>query len=189
MEQEIWKDIKGYEGIYKISSLGNVMNVKTNLIKIPEKTWRGYLRMSLGAKKRKMVHRIVCEAFISNTHNLPIINHINGIKTDNRVENLEWCTQSYNVRHALNVLNVTPANRGNIGSKNKLSKMCKQIKNNKAIAIFYGASEAARITGINKSSIIEVCNNHRKSAGGYNWEWIPRKSTTPPNTESLNIKH
>jgi hypothetical protein len=125
-EVEIWKDVVGYEGIYQISSLGS--------LKVLARTWRsgrkgsqikhrdefimrpkpmrcGYFYFELykeavGAKR--YAHRIVALAHIPNPLNLPCVNHKNGIKTDNRVENLEWCTHSYNVKHGFDVLNRIP---------------------------------------------------------------------------------
>lgn len=120
---EIWKDIKGYEGYYQVSNLGNVRRLPT-IIKyknegfrnyppkdlIPEKTYDGYLRIVLmkeHKKQRFQIHRLVADAFIPNPENKEQVNHINGNKADNRVENLEWCTSSENARHAFDVLGHT----------------------------------------------------------------------------------
>lgn len=115
--EEIWKDIEGFEGYYQVSNLGRVKRLarimKNNLgkcqlkeiIKSPKKTKKGYLNLAL-TKDNKIVHtsihRIVATAFIPKKENCNIVNHLNGIKDDNRVENLEWTNASGNVRHALN---------------------------------------------------------------------------------------
>lgn len=115
MTTEIWKDVIGYEGLYQVSNLGNVKRIGSfrgvnkkylnNYNLNPLDNGKGYLRVKLtknNISKRYMLHRIIAEAFIKNVDNKPFINHINSNRKDNRIENLEWCTQSENVKHAVN---------------------------------------------------------------------------------------
>lgn len=108
---EIWKDIKGYEGKYQVSNLGRVKSLYliNRQAKIPRErilklghNLQGYPQIHLckdnKTSKSIFVHKLVAEAFIPNPDNLPVVNHKNEIKTDNRVENLEWCTQKNNVQ-------------------------------------------------------------------------------------------
>ncbi len=93
--EEVWKDIKGYEGLYQVSSLGKVKNLKYNKILRGTINKGGYLVVSLSKNnkpKKHYVHRLVAQTFIENN----IVNHKNFNKLDNRVENLEWCSQEYN---------------------------------------------------------------------------------------------
>jgi hypothetical protein len=112
MHKEIWKDIKGYEGLYQISNLGRVRSflvrghsvvgknpriLKQNL----KKTGYYHICLSLnGVQKFYTVHRLVINAFKKNPKKLKSINHKDGIKINNSVDNLEWCNQSENITHA-----------------------------------------------------------------------------------------
>lgn len=115
MEQEIWKDVNGWEGQYQVSNFGNVRSldkvirqfygsrtIKGRQLK-PQKTKWGYLLVTFSNKqnhKAYSVHQLVAKAFIPNPQNKPEVNHLNGVKTDNSVNNLEWCTEHENIRHA-----------------------------------------------------------------------------------------
>lgn len=110
--KEIWKDIKGYEGLYKISNLGKIKSlsrprnkyqfIEEHILKT-RLTHRGYELVSLskdGKLKSFYVHRLVAQTFIENPEKKSCVNHINGIKIDNQVNNLEWCSYSENMNHA-----------------------------------------------------------------------------------------
>lgn len=163
---EIWKDITGFVGLYKVSSLGNVQSLNYNrtgnikqLKPVPNK--KGYLQVLLcngKIRRRVLVHRIVAIEFIPNDKQLSEVNHINEIKTDNRAINLEWCDTLYN---------------NNYGTRNKrLSKAINQLTlSGELINTFEGIREAERITGIKNQSISQCCKGKYKTAGGYIWEY------------------
>lgn len=175
MIKEEWRDIYGFEGLYLISSLGNVKSierVKRNNAGIqrvderlrvltPDKD--GYLRVCLskdGLHYLKSVHRLVAEAFIPNPFNLPVVNHKNENKHDNRVENLEWCTVQYNTLYGT----------GRIKSAMKQGRSVEQLDlNGNVIEEFYSMGYAERATGIPQPNIHKVCIGARKTAGGYKW--------------------
>lgn len=172
--EEIWKDIKGYEGLYQVSNLGRVRKPTKNGFHYVKSSPRGsqrssktkekYMGVSLsknGIRKGFSVHRLVAEAFIQNEHNYPYINHINGIKDDNRVFNLEWCTQEQNVRHAYDVLNI----RNHYGSIKQYTKEGEFIKEYNSIR------DASRELGIHFGNIVKCAMRKRNIAGGYIWRF------------------
>lgn len=170
------KQIKDFPNYY-VSEQGDVYSRnynKTGRIKklINQKQKNGYMAVVLN-NKRLLIHRLVAEAFIPNPDNKPCVNHKNGIKTDNRVENLEWVTSSENNLHAYKILGRRPPRLDKKGKKCPFAKIVLQIKDGKILRRFFGAREAERETGIWATEITNCCNNKRnyKSAGGYQWKY------------------
>lgn len=197
MSFEIWKPIKGFEGLYEISNTGLVKSlrrevpnnggisiVKEKILK-PQKEKNGYLRIGLNKRNKKymfLIHRLVAESFISNVNNYAEINHKDGNKSNNNVDNLEWCSRSYNIKHSyINKLRNTDINRKNAKKmieKNKRKVVQKDLNGN-MINIFDSIKEAGELTNIDKTSICSVCKHkgYYKTAGGYIWEYYNTKET------------
>ena len=105
---EVWKDIPMYTGIYEVSTLGRVRSKVTNEFAKPFRNDKGYMIVKIylnGQVKNERVHRLVALTFISNPHNYPQVNHIDYDRTNNRVDNLEWCTGEQNIRHSIDHFN------------------------------------------------------------------------------------
>ncbi len=101
-KEEIWKDVVGYEGLYKVSNKGRLYSIKRKRKMNPTISKNGYKRVKLyinGKFKTVFVHRIVAKAFLNNPENYPVVNHLDENKLNNNVENLQWCTQKQNVNH------------------------------------------------------------------------------------------
>lgn len=124
---------------YDINENGEVKRIKTGLI-LKNKLNRGYFRIGLfnnGVQKWKTIHRLVAETFIPNPYNKKQINHINGVKTDNRVENLEWCTAKENIQHSWK----NGLSYGAPGEKNGSAKLIKEHVNSIRVMLAKGISQ------------------------------------------------
>lgn len=196
--QEIWKDIKGYEGLYQISNLGRVKSLKRiekfyhnkeDKILKAAKCGNCYLKVILcknNIKRNLMIHRLVAETFISNPENKVTVNHIDGNKHNNCVDNLEWNSYSENIKHAYKL----GLNYGSDKMKGRTGKFCKTSKavyqidktTNKILNEYYSLRETEKATGIKAQSIINCCKRkikHKKNgqkwlpktAGGFIWRY------------------
>jgi hypothetical protein len=170
MEEE-WRDVVGYEGLYQVSNLGRVKSLFRYKKILKQTIRRGYYQVELFKNmKGKIfpVHRLVAMAFLPNHHCYPCVNHKDEIKTNNNVNNLEWCTYKYN------------SNYGHCREKIRAKcrfKPIRQIKNGVIIREFPSVLEATNFLGLNSacgSSIIAVCKKKpgHFTAYGYEWEYI-----------------
>lgn len=178
---EIWKDVVGYEGLYKVSDNGNVMSLHYNHKNEPHLLKQscgssGYLHLQIykGKKcKTVYVHQLVAEAFIPNPHNKQEINHINGNKLDNRLSNLEWATTSENQKHAIrNGLRKPSPNSGRFGKNNPLSKtFCQYDLNGNFIREWTGITQTAKEFGVSNTSLRHCLNGKHKTCCGFIWKY------------------
>ena len=157
--REEWRDIKGYEGKYMASNKGNIKSLnyrRTGKEKIMKGVddGHGYLQVILckdGKDKKCRINRLVAQAFLPNPNNLPEVNHKDEDRTNNCVDNLEWCTKQYNIDYSLS--------KAVIGI-NKISGL---------IVEFPSACEASRQLGISQGNITSCCQGKRNTAGGHIW--------------------
>ena len=157
MEQEIWKDIAGFDGLYKVSNLGRVksLNYKRSGkegILSPKNVGKGYSKVSLwknGKENQLLVHRLAAQAFLLNPDNKPEVDHIDKNKCNNNISNLRWVTSKEN-------------------KDNGQSKPVICVETSK---VYESASEAARQTGAYNTHISDCCLNKRKTTKGFHWQY------------------
>ncbi len=178
MEQEIWKPIKGYEGRYEISNLGNVYSNLSNkclAISLGDRYYKVTISNDKGPKT-KTVHRLVAEAFIPNPNKYPQVNHIDGNRANNCASNLEWCTQLYNNRHAtrLNLGNIVEKRKDSlrIGRKNARHKRDYVLvilikKNTSKVYTFSNCSDATKFLKSERSAVMHCIEGYQNYVKGY----------------------
>lgn len=167
---EIFKDIEGYEGLYQISDHGRVKSLNYNhtdkerILKLSKRK-DGYLRVQLWKNrnyKNYYVHRLVAQAFLDNPYNLNEINHKDEDKTNNHVDNLEFCTSKYNCSYGTR----------NQRRVNKTSKPTYQYTlDGKLIREWSSTAEVQRQLGYSQGHISQCCNGKTKTAYGYIWKY------------------
>ena len=197
MINEEWRDVKGFEGMYEVSNKGNIRSVDRfvnnkshtkTLIKgtniKPQINHKGYMAVILHKEGRpysRVIHRLVAEAFIDNPNKLPQVNHIDTIKTNNAVENLEWITNYDNMQHAIanGCYDNAFTERRLLAVKENLKKAVESRKrqvsqydrSGKFIRTYSSTREAGMLTGTCDSKITSVCRGKRKTTGGYIWKY------------------
>lgn len=194
MEQEIWKEVKSLSSVFFVSNTGKVKRasfIKSNGARCKERLLiqklckNGYY-MVYSKKKYHLVHRLIAIAFIPNPENKPEIDHINTIRTDNRIENLRWVTHKENCNNPISLkkFGYTPTieqrkhlseiNKGKwAGSKNGNSRKVLQFsKDGKFIRQWDCIIDAARAVNIYPTAIVKCCRKTNKTAKGYKWEYL-----------------
>lgn len=186
---EIWKTIPGFGGRYEVSDHGQVRsyangrhgNKDEAVVLKPKKIPAGYLQVNLyktnggGKQFYKLVHRLVADAFIPNPNTFPVVNHKDGNKMNNRVENLEWVTASENSTHAVQ----TGLSKPSQYQKDVTSARCSVPvvmfdKSMNELARFGSAKKASEETGDDISAIIKCCRGKLKSTKGHKWQYADR---------------
>jgi hypothetical protein len=162
---------------YLITTNGDVISKNYRRKGVPRllknsKDRYGYIHVVIKQKPRR-VHRLVAQTFIPNPENKPFINHIDGVKANNNINNLEWVTQSENELHAHKIGLKKGIMLGRIGSLSHLSKKVKQIdiKTGKTIKIWDCVIEATTSLNLCSSGISRACSNELKQSGGYIWRY------------------
>jgi hypothetical protein len=173
-----WRDIDGFPR-YEISNTGLVRNKRTKQVRKTKISHKGYEILTLfkGDSGKiygtKAIHRLMAESFISNPEEKPQVNHINGIKTDNRLENLEWCTNQENTKHAYdnNLINKDILNKSR---KKALKARRKKVECIETGEVYEGARYAARSLNLSETSVKNAANpnNSTKHAGGFTWRYL-----------------
>ena len=175
IEMEKWKAIKGYEGKYEVSNLGNVRSLnyhRMGFTKVltPRKGTTGYLRVQLSKNcinKTVNVHRLVAETFLDNPENLPSINHKDENKTNNNVENLEFCTVAYNNAYGTHNERVGMTHR----NRKDQSKPIIAIDKDGNETYFPSIKEAERLWGVDHSGVCKVLKGKYERMYGYEWRY------------------
>jgi hypothetical protein len=177
---EVWKDIKGYEGLYQVSNMGRLKSLERTVagkngsertirerILKPSTNEYGYLRVCLcdsrGKRKFLSVHRLVCEAFHENPKNKPEVNHINENKSDNRACNLEWVSRKENCNHGTRTARSAKARSKPVGQFTIDGKLIK---------VWQSTIEIERQLGVSQGHISDVARGKLKTAYGYVWKYI-----------------
>ena len=185
---EIWKDIKGYEGKYKISSYGRVKSLHYGRVRILKlrKDKDGYYNIDLHISndvKTFKVHRLVATHFIDNPNNLPQINHKDENKSNNKVNNLEWCSREYNMNYGTRNKRASEKMKGKYeGSKHLKARKIQCITTGKKFSTIKEAIDFYFLNYYTESSITMCCKGKRKSAGKHpitgeklKWKYIDNK--------------
>jgi hypothetical protein len=163
---DLWQDVKGYEGIYKISKLGFVYSIKSGKILSPGLGRNGYLTVSLYSESvhiSRYLHRLVAEHFIPNPEGKKCVNHTHGYKLNNHKSGLEWATHSENNIHALQT---------GLRRKGQEAKGLIQMDKEGNVVRTYRTTVEAEAYGFSSGNIALCCAGKRSHHKGFKWQYI-----------------
>ena len=188
---EIWKDVKGYEGKYQVSNMGRVWSAYKQRYLRGKTNKNGYQELTLtalnGKHKSERTHRLVALAFLDKPEGCNVVNHINGCRTDNRVENLEWTTVQGNTKHGYDFGYVKEAQlKATEAAKKVITYTITVYKDNEYIGTFYGKEVAAKALDISAKTIYNCIHENRKTREGYSFEI--QKGVRPDANDKLTNK-
>lgn len=167
------KDIKGYEGLYGITSCGKVWSYKSNRF-LSLANNNGYMYVTLckeGRTKQFRVHRLVAEAYLENPNNLPCVNHKDEVRSHNWIDNLEWCDYNYNNNYGQRKEKVSKTRSKRTKLQNQRDYGVK-IRCVETGEIFDSQTQAAEKYGLDQGNISRVCRGKAKTTGGYHFEFV-----------------
>lgn len=163
MNNEKWKPVVGYEGLYEVSNFGRVKSLRRGIIMKLQINQDGYPYVGLfrdGKPKMKTVHRLVALAFLENPQNYPEVNHIDEVKHHNNVENLEWCTHKHNLTC------------GTVLQRNEESNLRRRFVCVETGKIYRSQRRCAEEIGVSRVAITNALSGRRKAAKGFHFEFI-----------------
>ena len=169
---EIWKDVEGYEGHYQVSNFGRVRRIRTRLLQ-PGKNKHGYsvVVLCVGEKRRTvLVHRLVAKAFIPNTRGVDVVNHLDENPSNNRADNLEWCTPKENANYGTGIQRMAESLKRYYETHpphNAKPVRCIELN-----IVYPTAVEAEKNLGISRKQISACVTGLHHTAGGYHWELV-----------------
>lgn len=161
--REQWRDIKGFEGIYAVSNMGRVYSYRNKIIRKPNYKPEGYPMIRLSKTRVDTIHRLVWETFVGFDRPKQIINHKNSDKRDCRLENLEVCDYSYNIKYAYE------------NGERPLTPVSQYTMEGEFIKSYKSMEEASLAVGVNKSCICSCCKGKARSAKGFLWTYEGEK--------------
>lgn len=184
MENEIWKDIPGYAGIYQVSNLGRVKSLQRVITRengweqtinerfLKQANLNGYKIVGLRKKdfhKTYLVHVLIAKSFIENPHKKQFVDHIDTNRSNNNVSNLRWVTRLENNNNPITLSKLKLSARD-------ISKPVLQLKNGVIVKEYNSINEAAKINGFSPIAICKVCKGERKNHKGYMWRYKNEKA-------------